>query len=363
LRVRGEAQPRAVEETLSTFVGPRDLIGLYAPGEYEMLLTDSSASPEQVEQVVSGIRLGLSRLGAAIDVGAARYGRDGHTAEALIARAEEGSSSRPSKPGEIIVVSAAMRALFKLVDRVAASGVNVLVCGEPGSGKQVVAEAIHRRSRRAAGPFVQLNCATLEAEALSGLASRVAGGTAFADDVGELPPRMQVALLRALSDPGWSGRVISATHRDLTQAAAHGLFHPDLLKLLEGISLTVPPLRARRDEIPLMAARFADPVPFTAEALALLGAYDWPGNVRELQNVVERAVRLAGAGPIDRAHLPVDKLSAAMILTPSIVHVLPISPSAERFDSGLERFDTLEPMGGSVPIDADGDAPRDGDED
>jgi two-component system response regulator GlrR len=251
--------------------------------------------------------------------------------------------------GRAIGRSVAMRRLFTALQRIAAADSTVLIEGETGTGKGVVAEAIHGASSRTAGPFVVVDCASIppsliEAElfghtrgaftgagtARAGAFESAAGGTVFLDEIGELPLDMQPKLLRALEeriikrvgsvDPiQLDVRVIAATNRNLRQAVNRGTFRPDLYFRLNIVRIEVPPLRDRRDDIALLATSFyeqfsaqpgAAPPPGLLDRLMRL---DWPGNVRELRNAVERAVLMqdpelwqevtsggddAGGGPI-----------------------------------------------------------------
>ena len=245
--------------------------------------------------------------------------------------------------GDIVARSAAMRELFRLMESAAAASIAVLVTGETGVGKELVARGIHRASARAEGPFVPVNCAAipdtlLERELFGhrrgaftgatedqrGLFEAAHGGTIFLDEIGDMPPAMQAKLLRVLQEGEVLAlgaqrarpidvRVVSATNCDLEAAVAEGTFRRDLFYRLAAFPLAVPPLRARREDVPLLvhhfladaASRLTKPLPeMTADALALLERHDWPGNVRELQNEIERAVAVAPAGlAIDPGHL------------------------------------------------------------
>jgi DNA-binding NtrC family response regulator len=262
------------------------------------------------------------------------------------------ASTPPRKPTrsspEVVVGDPVTRALHDQLGRVAQSNLSVLLLGETGSGKEVLARAIHRESGRASGPFVALNCAALtesllESElfghekgaftgamgARAGLFEAAQGGTLFLDEIGDMPLSLQVKLLRVLEDRhvvrvggrtpiAVDARFVAATHRDLEDEAERGTFRQDLYFRLAGITLDVPPLRARASEIPQLAALFAKraaaelsrPVPSLApETLAVLMRHRWPGNVRELRNVIERAVVLAPGSQLMPEHLP-SKLTA-----------------------------------------------------
>jgi transcriptional regulator with PAS, ATPase and Fis domain len=218
------------------------------------------------------------------------------------------------------------------------------VVGETGAGKEVIAEAIHRRSRRAAGPFVRLNCAAvaeqlLESEwfgyergaftgaaaAKPGLLETADGGTVLLDEVAELPLALQAKLLRVVEERAVlrvggvrprriDVRFLAATHRDLEAEITKGSFRQDLYFRLNGVTIHVPPLRERREEIRFLAGVFIAeaaaeaererPPSLQEEALAWLEAYPWPGNVRELRNVIERAVLLASGDSVSVSDLP-----------------------------------------------------------
>ena len=239
----------------------------------------------------------------------------------------------------LLGASAAIEEIRARVRRVAPSPSTILVTGETGTGKEVVADAIHRLSDRADGPIVKVNCGALpetlvESElfghergaftgadrARPGRFELADGGTLFLDEIGELPEMMQVKLLRVLQDGELDRvggtrprhvdvRVVAATHRDLVRQVADGRFRQDLLYRLKVVEIHVPPLRERPDDVePLLrcfvhqqAARLSRPtVEISAEAVDALRHHRWPGNVRELQNAVERAVLLA-EGPVLRA--------------------------------------------------------------
>jgi transcriptional regulator with PAS, ATPase and Fis domain len=235
--------------------------------------------------------------------------------------------------------SAALAALRERVSRVAPTDFTILVEGESGVGKELVARHIHALSRRRHGPFVAVNCAAIvetlvEAE-LFGIEDRTAtgvrgrrgrfeladGGTLFLDEVSDLSPAAQAKLLRVLQERavervGGSGprridaRIVAATNRSLADLVARGLFREDLFYRLNGVEILVPPLRRRREDIPELARHFLDrhrglgARSLAASALDALLAYDWPGNVRELERAIERAVALAAGHQIRLEDLP-----------------------------------------------------------
>jgi DNA-binding NtrC family response regulator len=219
---------------------------------------------------------------------------------------------------DMLGTSPPMQALFARMRKVAQAASTVLVHGESGTGKALVARALHAMGPRRHRPLVALNCAGIpdtlhDGDPFAPGASPLAaadGGTLFLDEVGELPPEAQARLLHLLADDGAGAdvRLITATHHDLRQLVAQGRFRDDLFYRLDGVSLVLPPLRERPGDIPGLAAaclartarRLHRPLPVLDEgALAALQAYAWPGNVRELQNAVERAVILCEGDVID----------------------------------------------------------------
>ena len=248
----------------------------------------------------------------------------------------------PTAFENIVGTSAAMQRIFDLVQRVAPTKSAVLITGETGTGKELVARAIHNRSPRAPKLFVPLNCAAIPADLLESelfghtrgaftgaQAARIGkfeiadGGTLFLDEIGDMPYPLQAKLLRVLQEgivePVGSNRrvpvdvrVVSSTNRDLAAGMQAGSFREDLYYRLNVFHLAVPPLRERREDVrPLFESflrRFAgelgkSDLHLAADAIPVLETYDWPGNVRELQNLVERAVVLSSAAAIDGAFL------------------------------------------------------------
>ncbi len=245
--------------------------------------------------------------------------------------------------GDLVSRSPALRRIWDLLPRIAPSEATVLIYGETGTGKELLARAIHDLSPRSCGPFVPVNCGALpdsllESEifgyvkgAFTGAANdkpgRFAlaeGGTLFLDEVGDISPAMQVRLLRVLQERTYEPlggtrarkadvRVIAATHRDLADRIRKGSFREDLFYRLNVVKLELPPLRKRKEDIPLLIEHFIarfnrrqgkTVAGVAPDTLALLMAHDYPGNVRELENIVERAFVLCRAGRIERLHLP-----------------------------------------------------------
>jgi two-component system response regulator AtoC len=236
-----------------------------------------------------------------------------------------------------------MREVYAMVDRVAPSPTTVLITGESGTGKELVARALHERSSRARGPFIRINCGAIpenlfEAElfgfekgAFTGAAAAkpgrfelAHGGTLFLDEIGELPLEMQVKLLRALQEGTIDRvggirtievdvRVVAATNVDLADAVERGVFRKDLFWRLNVIPLRLPPLRARPEDIPLLAEHFLKRfnerlgrklLGISDEAMDALLRHPWPGNIRELENLMERVVLLCDGDRIEPADLP-----------------------------------------------------------
>lgn len=321
---------------------------------------DFISKPFKVEEVVATVQRALAReLDQSVD-------GDGATPESLTAKyAGAGLVGR----------SSSMIELYKEIARVAPARSTVLIVGESGTGKELVARALHQHGPRPEGPFVPVNCGALTETLLEtelfghvrgsftgatgdrrGLWEEATGGTLFLDEIGETSAAMQVKLLRALQENeirrvGASrtvkvdARVVTATNRDLDQEVKRGNFREDLYYRLSVVTLQVPTLRARRSDVPLLAARFLiaaaananrGPLTFTDDALKRLSAYDWPGNVRELESAIEYAALRARGSSIAAEDLPPKLQTAAVRSTAAR------SPLAAMFDdlpslSELER--------------------------
>jgi two-component system response regulator HydG len=257
-------------------------------------------------------------------------------------RLEVGSAPAAGDDG-VLGSSAPMRRAFALVHRVASSEASVLIHGETGTGKELVARQIHAQSSRAKGPFIAVNCAAVqpalfESELFGhvrgaftdakdnrrGLFLEAAGGTIFLDEVGELPLELQPKLLRALQERTirpvgsdkehpFDSRIISATNRVLEDEIFENRFREDLYYRLNVVRIDIPALRERDGDIPLLAQHFLNgfaekqglaQLSLTPAAVAKLVAYPWPGNVRELENCMERAIALCRGGEVGEADLP-----------------------------------------------------------
>ena len=289
----------------------------------------------------------------------------------------------PGRMDGIVGESAPMRKVFELIERVAPLSTAVMVLGETGTGKELVASAIVARSQRKAKPFIVQNCAAFSETLLDnelfghargaytgadretpGLFEAADGGTIFLDEIGEMPASMQPKLLRVLENGevrrlGESKartvdvRLLCATHRDLDQLVRDGTFRADLLYRLRTFVIAIPPLRERRDDVPLLADHFLQRVAtrhglscsLSGEAKALLQAQEWPGNARELQHTMERLCVLADAQVIDaRAVREVLGLSSVADVATS---ARPLSAVLEDYERELVRAE-LERSGGVV---------------
>jgi len=265
--------------------------------------------------------------------------------EKLMARTEELSRQLEEAQQQLapVFTSRRMREINELVARIAPSEANVLITGESGVGKEVVANQIHRLSQRQAGPLVKLNCAAfpqnmIESELFGyvkgaftgalndfpGMIQESAGGTLFLDEVAEMPPDLQTRFLRVLQEREFRPlgstkttkvdfRLVAATNRPVATALATGALRQDLYYRLKTFQLEIPPLRERREDIPSLSLQFArrfatqmnkgEPT-FAPEAFQFLMDYNWPGNVRELQNAIEHSVVLCEGGTVTVKHLP-----------------------------------------------------------
>jgi DNA-binding NtrC family response regulator len=306
---------------------PRILLTAYSDRELLLQAIQLGKVHDYVIKPWRADELGL-RLRASLDL----FERE----RALVRAALERDELRDREPSGIVGLDAGLQAVDGLVERVARTDSTVLVRGESGTGKELVAREIHRRSRRARGPFVRVNCAAfaegvLESElfgheagaftgargARAGRFEQANGGTLFLDEIGDISPAVQVRLLRVLQEREFERvggtrtlkldiRVLSATHRELEAMVRAGSFRQDLFFRLNVVPIVIPPLRGRAGDVVALARHFLEHfahelgkrVELSPTALDALAAYDWPGNVRELKNVIERAVVLADAGDV-----------------------------------------------------------------
>jgi DNA-binding NtrC family response regulator/pSer/pThr/pTyr-binding forkhead associated (FHA) protein len=347
-----------IVDAIARSLRPMDLIAEDAGDDYLVILPELARSEgaTAIERLLDFARA----TGVEAKSASAVCPEDGTTVEALIGalraglrtgRAPRAAPSEPAVatgPSQPIVLDPAMRRVYSLVERIADTPMTVLILGETGVGKELVAEAIHKRSSRREKPLIKLNCAALpetlleselfgyERGAFTGAERRKVGffeaangGTLFLDEIGEMPLALQAKLLRVLerkvitrvggtTEVATDARLIAATHRDLESEVRAGRFRQDLLFRIGGFTLVVPPLRDRTTEIVPLAEHFVRTVAaeqgrsapmFTDDARDALTGYTWPGNVRELKNAVERALVLAG-DEISASELP-DKLRDA----------------------------------------------------
>ncbi|MEW5737639.1 MAG: sigma 54-interacting transcriptional regulator [Myxococcota bacterium] len=337
LRLQVLAEPLVAQEVLSAELSPHDTAASFGPGQYEVLAPGRNA--QAAEQLLAKLSAKLVERGARVRVGAATAPLDGTSAEALLA-----ACARPASvpAAGFVVRDDAMLEIHRQIDKVAQSNINVLLLGETGVGKEVLARKVHERSKRKDGPWLALNCAALSETLLEselfghlkgsftgaikdkeGVLVAAKGGTVFLDEVGELPMPIQVKLLRVLEERRVlpvgavapvpiDVRFVFATNRDLEAEVARGAFRSDLFYRINGIAVTIPPLRDRPSEIEDLARQFAAqgaardqvPVPeFSPQALAAMKSYPWPGNIRQLKNAVDRALLMSSDGIITPAAL------------------------------------------------------------
>jgi two-component system response regulator AtoC len=283
-------------------------------------------------------------------------------AKAMKTRELARRDARPEEPSgqrgrfRLIGESVAIRQIYSVVEKVANTPSTVLITGESGTGKELIARALHENSLRHGGPFIKINCAAIpktlmESElfgyekgaftgavgAKPGRFELAHGGTLFLDEIGEIPVEMQVKLLRVLQESEFERvggiktikvdvRLVTATNRDLVHEIAEETFREDLFYRLNVVPIHIPPLRDRREDIPLLAEHFItkfndrlkkEIAGISSEAIACLGAYNWPGNIRELENLMERTMLFCEGPQIEARDLP-----------PELIHLGPASPHA-----------------------------------
>jgi transcriptional regulator with GAF, ATPase, and Fis domain len=343
---RTDPAPRIAAEVRAS-----DVLGRLAPNAWAVLLIDQT--PGEADEFAHRVRQALSPSVPDVRVSVLTYPRDGSSASALLASAAPRRDEVPGSPvADVLVRSPAMVALYAQIEPVARSNINVLILGETGVGKDVLARHVHERSERRGKPFVRVNCVALAESLLEselfghekgaftgavqrkpGLLESASGGTVFLDEIGELPQRLQPKLLQALETREITSlgavkprsldvRFIAATNRDLEADALSGLFRGDLYYRLAGFTAAVPPLRDRREDILPLANSFLRAAASAGGANARIrddGAvclldYAWPGNVRELRNVIERAFALSEGRSIGPEHLPLEKMRSVVLV-------------------------------------------------
>jgi DNA-binding NtrC family response regulator/pSer/pThr/pTyr-binding forkhead associated (FHA) protein len=374
IRIEGETREiDAAVDRMAAKLRPMDAIAEYAPTELAVVLPelDTTTVGDAARAIVEAART-LNGKPAPVTVvgGLAVFPVDGTTAGTLISRARaavasvaagrgrksESIGAPPDEAGpvgaDVIIADAQMRRVYELVAKVADHPITVLVCGETGVGKDVIAAAIHHASQRRAGPLVRINCASMpesllesalfghEKGAFTGADRRTAGyfeaahaGTLFLDEIGEVSPAMQAKLLRVLETRRFTRvggvaeievdvRVVCATNRDLEVEVRREAFRSDLYFRISAFTILVPPLRDRPAEIGLLAEHFIRqagggrrPPALSASASAAILRYPWPGNVRELRNAIERAVVIRTRDTIELDDLP-DRVRDYVLLHP-----------------------------------------------
>ncbi|WP_438007479.1 sigma 54-interacting transcriptional regulator [Sorangium sp. So ce321] len=343
-------------EVLRARLRPVDRIALYGPDAAHVLLPETGA--DEAGSIARAIAA-PAQGGACLLVGGAVHPDAGSTVDELVERAREAarraSRAQPvelvassswaveSTRGGALIAGAAMSGLLATIERVAASRIPVVLHGETGTGKEVLARLIHDGGSRKARRMVRVNCGAIPKDLVEstlfghergaftgaqqqqkGVFEDADGGTVFLDEIGELPPAAQAALLRVLETGSFSRvgspreietdvRIVAATHRDLEAMSESGAFRADLYYRLGGVVIDIPPLRERKDEIEPLAWRFLRMANqangrhvqgIAREAMELLQLYSWPGNVRELRNAMERAVVVTRAALVQPEDLP-----------------------------------------------------------
>lgn len=388
--VRSEGESEGQAEVVAKLRARLRSVDVIAPNGDELLLLlfpgqDASESKVAIERALASLgqfRVGLAAFPEAASSAEALLSRvyaalraTSADARVVIAEREHGHDSAEH---EVVVHNAAMRELYALVARVARTPATVLVLGETGTGKELVARSLHAQSPRKNGPFCAINCATIPANLIEstlfghergaftgadkvrkGLLEHAEGGTVFLDEVGDLPPAAQAALLRVLEERTITRvgavheiavdvRVVAATHRDLEHMVMEGTFRADLYHRLNTLTLSLPALRERRDEIaPLVRVFLRElcrewgraPATFTPEALAVLEAHHWPGNVRELRNVVERALILSTGPELGVEVLPESLAARRGTSSQMATTMAPASPEPIMRDADFPKGD------------------------
>ena len=363
LAVDGSAAAPAVEDLLRGALGAHDVVAAVEPARFDILAP--RLTPAAGAELGDRLCRQLSELGLTPRLARATLSGDAGDAAAQLQRARR--ELAPAAGSERTAPSAMAR-LEALVARVAPGNINVLLLGETGVGKEVLAERIHGRSPRAGRPLLRLHCAALSESLLEselfghergaftgalktkrGLLETADGGTVFLDEIGELPLSIQVKLLRVIEERkvlrvgGLSPlpidvRFVAATNRNLDAEVARGAFRQDLYYRLNGISLVIPPLRERAGEIVPLALQFMRDASaqggraaprLSVAAEATLRACAWPGNIRELRNVCERAVLLCPGDVIEPEHLELSP-EAPEAAAPAPPRPVALSPDAQR---------------------------------
>ena len=362
---RGESNAVRVDDPLASRAHAR--LHVHVDGEGMVLEDLGSVNGTRVKEqaLARGQKVAVT-VGETIQIGSSVLIVQHRSKRAPIVRPDTLRDEEVSAPRSAGTDQAMLR-IQQLAERAAAGTINVLITGETGVGKELLAETVHRLSPRRRGPYVCLNCAALSetlleselfghergaftgaVQAKPGLMETAHGGTLFMDEVGELPMQTQAKLLRVLETREVARlgsvkprkidvRFLAATNRDLEAEVERGTFRRDLYFRLNGITLTIPPLRARVGEIRRLAETFVAqicrelgrPEPgIPPRVLSLLEAYSWPGNIRELKNMMERAVLLCAGPIIENEHLPMEKLGGSPS-SPGLAVAPPISDASQ----------------------------------
>jgi len=373
-----ESRGKPVEERLAASLRPGDVLASYGPAQHELLWV--ACKPKTAETRLAALRASLQADADSTSVGLACFPRDGRTAAALLERANAAVRGIVSgqETAPVTFANGPMENLRRVVERVAANTMSVLITGETGVGKGLLATELHRKSPRAAGPFVAINCAALtesllEAElfghakdaftgarhAKPGLIESADKGTLFLDEIGEMSPAMQAKMLKVIDDREVRRvgelrprhvdlRLVCCTNKDLEAMVEQGTFRKDLYHRVAEFPLFVPPLRERQDEIEGLARLFAantaqaspgsTPPVISPEALELLRDLPWQGNVRELRNAIERALFRCTDGVIRREHLlPPERLRTTVFAAPARRPTAPSPEASSNDDASAEH--------------------------
>jgi DNA-binding NtrC family response regulator/pSer/pThr/pTyr-binding forkhead associated (FHA) protein len=341
LTFRSSLAPRWID-LLANLISKNDTVGLFGETEAGVLIVGRKF--EDIEAISASLERDLRDRGAFESARLSICPRDGrHEADLFKVKPATGSVDTARPPGQAAHRGAKMAAVYDLVESVAATPTSILILGETGVGKEVLAHEIHKLSDRAQGPFVGMNCAALPENLLEselfgyekgaftgavsskvGLLETAAGGTVFLDEIGEMPLPTQAKMLRVLQERtvmpvgglkprAINVRILSATNRSPRAEIDAGRFRADLYYRLNGLTITIPPLRERLDELPGLVELFAATAapslrkrcPLIApEVMKRFAEYGWPGNIRELRSIVERAVLLCRTGVVTLENLP-----------------------------------------------------------
>jgi len=393
VRVFSEWEDGAWIEAVRSHLRPVDPMALYGSSALEVLLPETGA--EEAHRIARAMTASRAGGGSPLLVGLALYPGSGGTADELFEAAREaayraspghpvvgGPAELPAReegPEGALIAGQAMRPVLETVASVATSRIPIILLGETGTGKEVLAQRIHESGPRKDRRLVRVNCGAIPKDLVEstlfghergaftgalqqqkGVFEEADGGTVFLDEIGELPSAAQASLLRVLEVGAFSRvgsnrelqvdvRIVAATHRDLEAMVEEGTFRSDLYYRLSGVVIEIPPLRERRDEIEPLARRFLHAANkangrraegISPETLALLEAYSWPGNVRELRNVIERAVVVTQGALLGPEDLPVRVRTGGR--SPEAGASKAAAPGAPEPEQGREKVQQFE---------------------